>query len=243
VGRFGVAMRQRAQHRLSWLVAVSLAAGCSSAQLHQELVDSAAKVRVVSEAAAVADCKLLSAITAIGYTNRSGIVFGTGTPAITLLQASANGYGADTLELTSNSQSFRHGFVLTTLAGNAYSCGSPASDHQAAAENTDIPIPPHPSSAAEKGNATIRIRPTVYFLPSGKAQQATELPDWIAVDADIQGNHVLAYYDFTLQDERIPLEGCWLDSESIGQCRQRETDGAIALFDVDGRNLRLADSP
>jgi hypothetical protein len=236
-------MRRHAKHRLSWLAAVSLAAGCSTAQFHPELVASAARVRVVSDREAVSGCKFLSAINAFGYTSREGIVYGTGTPAITLLQARANSYGANTLELTSNNQSFRHGFSLTTLTGKAYSCDSPASGHQAAAAKTDTPIPPQPSSAAEKGNATIQIRPTVFFLPSGEPHRAPDLPEWITVDAEIEGNHVLAYYDFTLQDERIPLEGCWLDESLAGQCRQREADGAIALFDVYGRNLRVEDVP
>ncbi len=231
--------RQVALHRLSWLAAVALAAGCSSAQLRPELVESAAKVRVVSEPAAVAGCKFLSAIAATGYTSKAGIVYDTGTPAITLLQARASSYGANSLELTSNTQSFRYGFSLTTLTGKAYSCDSPVSGHEPAVAKTAAPIPPHPSSAAERGNATIQIRPTILFLASGQAERANNLPDWITVDADIQGNHVLAYYDFTLQDERIPLEGCWLDSSFVGQCRQREADGAIALFDVYGRNLRL----
>ncbi len=234
--------RSWALDRLSWLAAASLAAGCSTAQLRPELVESAAKVRVVSEPAAVASCKLLSAITATGYTSRAGIVYDTGTPAITLLQARASSYGANTLELTSNTQSFRYGFSLTTLTGKAYSCDSPVSRHQPAVAKTATPIPPHPSSAAERGNATIQIRPTVLFLPSGQAERANNLPDWITVDADIQGNHVLAYYDFTLEDERIPLEGCWLNPSLAGQCRQRQADGAIALFDVYGRNLRLEDA-
>ena len=83
-GGFGRAVRPAAQRRLAWLAAVFLATGCSSAQLRPELADSAAKVRVVSQPEAVAGCRLLSAVTASGYTSRSGIVYDTGTPAITL---------------------------------------------------------------------------------------------------------------------------------------------------------------
>src|SRR5262249_44295498 len=84
---------------------VLAASACSTAQLHPELVANAAKVRVVRDPSAVAGCKFLSAVSATeepGYTSRAGIVYDPGTPAITLLQARAHSYGADTVEVTSS---------------------------------------------------------------------------------------------------------------------------------------------
>jgi hypothetical protein len=73
-------------------------------------------------------------------------------------------------------------------------------------------------------------------LGNGETHAVTEkdFPGWLTVDADIQGNHVLAFYDYSLQDERIPLDSCWLDATLSGQCRQRETDGSIMVLAVSG---------
>lgn len=141
-------MRQPA-YRLVVFVAVSFAIGCSTAQLHPELVAAAAKVRVVRDPSAVAGCKFLTAVSATeepGYTSQSGIVYDPGTPAITLLQARAHTYGGDTVEVTSSDQSFRAGInntagrarTLTTLTGNAYNCAAP-------------PNPPTPAADALTG--------------------------------------------------------------------------------------------
>jgi hypothetical protein len=216
--------------------------GCSTASQHPELVAKAAQVRVVQDSAAVDGCTFLRAVTGTeepGYVSRAGIVYDRGTPAITMLQIAAQFYGADTVQVTSSTQTYSANTTkaqtLTTMTGNAYWC---AARKKPAA--TVAAIQPNTAQAdveTEKGNATVRIRLTYRVNPDGTTVPIPQ-QEWFTVDADIQGNHVLAYYDWSLHDQRIPLEGCWLDEKQLGQCRQRDTEGLLAIVEVDGRDLR-----
>lgn len=221
---------------------------CSTTSTHPELVAKAAQVRVVHDSSQVAGCTFLNSVSGTEeppYTSRNGlIVYDKGTPAITMLQIAAQAYGADAVEVTNSEKTYRatsaRANTLTTLTGNAYRC---AGTTPAVVPASRPVATPGVAEHAEKGNATIKIHALYLFAPDGKSQDVSGTMGWLTVDADIEGNHVLAYYDFTLGDQRTPLEGCWLDEGAKAQCRQRAADGLIAVLEVDGRNLRAPGKP
>lgn len=216
---------------------LAIGMGCSSVTPEQQaLVD---KVRVANYQKDVRGCEFIRSVTASERPPQ--FRWDGGVPAITVLRYNASLAGGDTVLLTSSETGYRHhadrygsrAVSTTTMTGDAYRCGArlPNSPHSQPS--------PGAGAGADLGNATIRLRPVSGYRADGTPFDVPKV-EWITVDADVVGNHVLVYYDWSEQNARVPLESCWLDKGLQGQCRQRERDGTVLVIEVDGRDLRAA---